>query len=33
MINLKYMLKFNYKHEQILIFDIFREILMHVLEI
>ena len=33
MINLRYMLKLNHKHDQILILEIFREILMHVLEI
>ena len=30
MINLKYILKLNHKHDQILIFKIFREILMNV---
>ena len=33
MIKLRYMLKLNHKYDQILIFDIFREILMHILEI
>ena len=28
-----YMLKINHKHDQILIFEIFRKILMHILEI
>ena len=33
MITLRYMLKLNHKHDKILIFEIFREILMHVLGI
>ena len=33
MINLRYILKLNHKHDQILIFEIFSEILKHILEI